>query len=112
MLAGILLLQQAVTASIPHRDGLTIVQAIAGDTLRGSARGDYEATIVVTDFASHGVEFFSRAFVRNDAGQRAWLSVRSTERRGPPGGPHPDPRLRHPRRDYPARNHGPRPPSS
>jgi outer membrane protein OmpA-like peptidoglycan-associated protein len=80
MLAGILLLQQAVTASIPHRDGLTIVQAIAGDTLRGSARGDYEATIVVTDFASHGVEFFSRAFVRNDAGQRAWLSVRRTVR--------------------------------
>ena len=68
---------QAPTA-IPLRPGLTVVQAVQGDTLRGNARGDYEAVIAVAAVSESGVELQSTAFVRNYAGRRDWIHVRRT----------------------------------
>ena len=68
---------QAPTA-IPLRAGVTIVQAVQGDTLRGSTRGDYEAIITVASVSESAVELRSTAFVRNYAGRREWLRVGRT----------------------------------
>lgn len=74
----VLLLLQASQAptSIPLRPGLTLVQAVQGDTLRGNARGDYEAVITVAAVSESRVELLSTAFVRNYDGRRDWIRVR------------------------------------
>ena len=64
--------------AIPLRPGVTIVQAVQGDTLRGNARGDYEAVITVAAVSESGVELQSAAFVKNYAGRRDWIRVRRT----------------------------------
>jgi outer membrane protein OmpA-like peptidoglycan-associated protein len=73
----VLLLLQAsqVPTSIPLRPGLTVVQAVQGDTLRGNAQGDYEAVITVVALSASSVELLSTAFVRNSDGRREWLRV-------------------------------------
>ena len=68
----------AFPASIPHRPGLTIVQAVEGDMLRGNSRGDYEAVIVVTSFSERAVTLSGSALVWSNAGRREWLRVGRT----------------------------------
>jgi hypothetical protein len=81
--------------SLPQQPGLTIVQAVQDDTLRGNARGDYEAVIIVTSFSAAGSELAASALVRNTAGRREWLHVRRTVTASDLRTAHPDPRIRH-----------------
>ena len=71
-------LLQAPGSSIPHRPGMTIVQAVQGDTLRGNSRGDYEVVTAVTSFSDRGITLASSAYVRSNAGRREWLHVGRT----------------------------------
>jgi outer membrane protein OmpA-like peptidoglycan-associated protein len=63
---------------IPIRQGLVIVQAVAGDV----EKGDYEATIEVASVSADAITLQGAAFVKDDAGVRRWLRV--TRRQLPP----------------------------
>jgi outer membrane protein OmpA-like peptidoglycan-associated protein len=63
---------------VPQRPGLTIVSAVAGDTLRGNRRGDYELAVALAALRPAGAELQASSFVRNDAGRYEWLRFRRT----------------------------------
>ncbi len=64
-------------ASLPMQPGVTIVQAVTGDTYQGR---DYEAVITIESVADSIVTLGSTAFVKDRAGVRRWLSMRRTVR--------------------------------
>jgi outer membrane protein OmpA-like peptidoglycan-associated protein len=63
---------------VPQRPGLTVVSAVAGDTLLGNSRGDYELAVTLTALSPAGAELHASSFVRNDAGRHEWLRFRRT----------------------------------
>jgi outer membrane protein OmpA-like peptidoglycan-associated protein len=66
----------ATVSAVPQRPGLTIVSAVAGDTLRGNRRGDYEIAVTLTSLSPTGAELQASSFVRNYAGKHEWLHFR------------------------------------
>jgi hypothetical protein len=63
---------------VPQRPGLTLVQAVQGDTLLGNSRGDYELAITLTAISPAGAELTASSLVRNYVGRREWLHFRRT----------------------------------
>jgi outer membrane protein OmpA-like peptidoglycan-associated protein len=63
---------------LTQRPGLTVVSAVAGDTVRGNRRGDYELAVTLTALSTDGVQLQASSFVRNDAGRHEWLRFRRT----------------------------------
>jgi outer membrane protein OmpA-like peptidoglycan-associated protein len=68
----------AETSAVPQRPGLTVVSAVAGDTILGNRRGDYELAVTLTALSSSGAQLDATSFVRNDAGRQEWLRFRRT----------------------------------
>jgi outer membrane protein OmpA-like peptidoglycan-associated protein len=63
---------------VSQRPGLTVVSAVAGDTVLGNSRGDYEMAVTLTALSPAGAELQASSFVRNDAGRHEWLRFRRT----------------------------------
>lgn len=64
--------------AVPQRPGLTVVSAVAGDTVLGNRRGDYELAVTLTALSESGAQLSATSFVRNDAGRHEWLRLRRT----------------------------------
>jgi len=60
---------------VPIQPGLTIVQAVTGDTYQGR---DYEAVVTIGSVASGNVVLEWSAFLKDRGGQRRWLTARRT----------------------------------
>ena len=63
---------------VTPRPGLTVVSAVAGDTVLGNRRGDYELAVTLTALSEDRAQLQASSFVRNDAGRHEWLRSRRT----------------------------------
>lgn len=78
LLLTIVLQVPAAVPAVPQRPGLTVVSAVAGDTVLGNRRGDYELAVTLTALSASGAELYATSFVRNDAGRHEWLRFHRT----------------------------------
>jgi outer membrane protein OmpA-like peptidoglycan-associated protein len=78
LLLTIALQVPAEVPAVPQRPGLTVVSAVAGDTVLGNRRGDYELAVTLTALSASGAQLYATSFVRNDAGRHEWLRFHRT----------------------------------
>ena len=68
----------APAPAVHQRPALTVVSAVAGDTVLGNRRGDYELAVTLAALSPAGAELRASSFVRNEAGRYEWLRFRRT----------------------------------